>query len=272
MKENMEEKIVDIAIEKKFTRPKQIKSELQVSVSSRTIRRRLNEVGLFGGVARKEYPYTDAQLQKRLEFANKYKHWTGTEWDLVLFSDEAHIELGPHGRVWVQRPYGASFEPEYMTTKTPHPERVSIWGCFSGRGLGEMEIFTDILDADLLKRILRNCLLPSARRLFPPGQWYFLQDNDPKHRSIKIKTHLHNAGVDCIELPPYSPDLNPIENLWKDLKRRVEQRNPRNVEELTQIVSEEWSATDSSFLAKLSHSMPSRLIRVIANHGHKINY
>ena len=35
-----------------------------------------------------------------------------------------------------------------------------------------------------------------------------------------------------MELPPYSPDLNPIENLWNHLKRRVEKKNARNTEEL----------------------------------------
>jgi len=194
------------------------------------------------------------------------------QWDLVLFSDEAHIELGPHGQVWVQRPYGASFEPEYMTSKRPHPQRVSMWACFSGKGLGEIEIFTDILESTLFRRILQKCLLPSARRLFPPGPWYFLQDNDPKHTSLKIKTHLHNKGVTCLELPPYSPDLNPIENLWKDLKRRIEKRNARNVEELKQFVSEEWLATDPTFLVNLSHSMPDRLTAVIANGGHTTKY
>ena len=57
--------------------------------------------------------------------------------------------------------------------------------------------------------ILNTCLLPSARRLFPDGSWWFLQDNDPKHKSRVVQRLLFTHGVQCIDFPPYSPDLNP---------------------------------------------------------------
>lgn len=76
-------------------------------------------------------------------------------------------------------------------------------------------------------------------------------------------------GVQSLEKPPYSPDLNPIENLWEDLKRRVSLRNASSVDELEQHVREEWAATDQSLLARLAHSMPARCQAVIANKGHR---
>jgi len=48
------------------------------------------------------------------------------------------------------------------------------------------------------------------------------------------------------------------------LKRRIEKRNARDAEELKRFVSEEWTATDPSFLAKLVESMPERLEAVIS--------
>ena len=221
---------------------------------------------------RKEYPFTNDHIRKRLSFANGYKGWTMDQWDTVLFSDETHIELGPHGQVWVQRPLGAAFEPQYMTTKAAHPDRISIWGCFSGRGLGDIEIFTDILDAPKLRSILDAHLLPSANRLFSGTSWWFQQDNDPKHKSNAVQHWLFTHGVQCIDFPPYSPDLNPIENLWNDLKRRIEKRNARDIEELRGHVNEEWAATNKDLLVCLSHSMPKRCKAVVANCGHKTTY
>ena len=121
-----------------------------------------------------------------------------------------------------------------MSHKVPHPQRVSVWGCFSRSGLGDIAICTDNLDSIMMRNILRSHLLQSARRLFPSGNWWFLQDNDPKHRSDIVQQWLFRNGVQCIDFPPYSPDLNPIENLWNDMKRQVEEHNAQNIEELKQ--------------------------------------
>jgi transposase len=270
--ENTDINIINTAKEEKFTTPKRIKRELQLTVSAHTIRRRLDEAGLFGRVARKEYPFTAEHIRKRLSFGNGYANWTDAQWDTVLFADETHIEMGPHGQVWVQRPLGAALDPQYMTNKLPHPDRVTLWACFSGRGLGDIDIFTDMLNAKKMKAILRAHLFPSANRLFPEGAWWFQQDNDPKHTSKLVTTWLFNKGVRCIDFPPYSPDLSPIENLWNDRKRRIEKRNARDVEELKVHLREEWAATDLIFLSHLSHSMPKRCKAVVANHGHKTPY
>jgi hypothetical protein len=163
-------------------------------------------------------------------------------------------------------------DPEYLVTRVPHPQRVSIWACFSGFGVGEMHIFTENLDADLMKEILQEHLKASAEMLFPPGLWYFQQDNDPKHKSNLVQTWLFNAGICCLDFPPYSPDLNPIENIWSILKRRVENQNPRTIEDLKLRLTEEWAGLEPELLSLLSHSMVDRCEKVKQNNGHKIDY
>jgi isftu1 transposase len=48
-----------------------------------------------------------------------------------------------------------------------------------------------------------------------------VMDNAPFHRNIKIKALIEEAGCEMLRLPPYSPDLNPIENYWHVLKTKV---------------------------------------------------
>ena len=190
----------------------------------------------------------------------------------MLWSDECHIELGPHGQHWVQRPIGAAFESCYMSNVVPHPDRLSIWGCMSGVGIGNIHIFTDTLDAPLMRTILKTHLLASAHRLFSSTTWWFQQDNDPKHTSHVVQQWLFVHGIQLIDFPPYSPDLSPIENVWANLKNRVEKHNARNLIELEQHVRDEWSATDPTFLCSIVHSMPRRCKLVVQNCGHKLHY
>jgi hypothetical protein len=78
--------------------------------------------------------------------------------------------------------------------------------------------------------------------------------------------------VDLLDFPPYSPDLNPNENLWGILKARVESRLARTTDEVERVLKEEWEALDKEVLTSLAHSMPTRCAAVVANGGHKAPY
>ena len=62
-----------------------------------------------------------------------------------------------------------------------------------------------------------------------PGAWRLMQDNAPCHTANAVKAVLREKGVQLIELPPYSPDLNPIENIWNWVKRKLETEYPSSV-------------------------------------------
>ena len=62
----------------------------------------------------------------------------------------------------------------------------------------------------------------------------FQQDMDPKHTAKLIKTWLENQNFSVLKWPAQSPDMNPIENLWSILKRKLAKYNnpPSGVHEL----------------------------------------
>jgi hypothetical protein len=206
----------------------------------------------------------------------RIKNWTVAQWDKVIFSDEkTFYGKGFCGRTWVRREKGTALNPEYCINKTAHPVKVNVWGCFCTAGVGYSLIFNENMDAALMKQTLSTHLIPSANLHFstdPPEQWYLLHDNDKKFKSGLVTGWLHNNGISCIDFPPYSPDLNPIENLWSTLARSVEQIQCNTMEELQDAVADEWKQLDPSHLRALVHSMPQRCLDVIAAQGWHTKY
>ena len=215
---------------------------------------------------------TQENVSQRLAFVSNYSGWNESQWNTVLFSDETHVILGGNGQVWVQRPEDTAFLSQFMTERYPFPEKISLWGCFSAQGIGASRVFDGTMNSRLLTDTFMRYMKPHALQTWPAQQWYFLQDNAPYHTSNQSRAWLHNNGIDCIDFPPYSPDLNPIENLWADLKRRVELRCPCDSTELKQFLTEEWTATDPEYLRCLAHSMIDRCKAVAACRGFKTKY
>ena len=145
------------------------------------------------------------------------------------------------------------------------------WGGISRKGKTPLFCFTNIMDGPFFVNILETQLLPAARRMYG-SDWRLQQDNDPKHTSRVAKNFISRNGVQTIDWPSNSPDLNPIENMWQIMKNNVEKRNPQGVEELTQFMKEEWDAISEEVVNNLVSSMRTRCDLVSRENGDRIFY
>ena len=111
---------------------------------------------------------------------------------------------------------------------------ISVWGSTG------VCIFEGILNAEGYVCILEDMLLPFLRNIYPDGH-RFMQDIDPKHTSKRELTFFEENGVNWWRTPAENPDLNPIENLWHELKEFLRREiKPRTKEELVVGIRRFW--------------------------------
>jgi transposase len=96
-----------------------------------------------------------------------------------------------------------------------------------------------------------------------------MQDNDPKHKSKRTQEWFRINKVNVLDWPPRSPDLNPIEHLWNHVDQKIRKRKekPKNVNELWEIVKEEWHNIDCEIIRNLYLSMTKRIDALRKNNG-----
>ena len=82
------------------------------------------------------------------------------------------------------------------------------------------------------------------------------------------------TDIEVLEWPAGSPDLNPIENLWRYLVQKVYKnfKQHDDVECLKEAIAFAWDSTDSEYLRKLARSVPRRCTEVIERKGNCTHY
>ncbi len=179
----------------------------------------------------KEFGYSCRQ--RRLAWAKEKKNWTVAQWSKVLFSDESKfcISFGNQGpRVW--RKGGEAHSPSCLKSSVKFPQSVMIWGAMSSASVGPLCFLKTNVTAPVYQDIFEHFMLPSADQLFKDADFIFQQDVAPAHTAKSTKRWLNDHGVGVLDWPANSPDLNPIENLWGIVKRKMRNKRPKNADEL----------------------------------------
>ncbi len=212
------------------------------------------------------------QRQKHLTWAVEKKTWTVAQWSKVLFLDESKfcISFGNQGpRVW--RKSGEAQNPCCLKSSVKFPQSVMIWAAMSSAGVGPLCFLKSTVNAAIYQEILEHFMLPSADKLYGDADFIFQQDLAPAHTAKGTKSWFNDHGVTVLDWPANSPDLNPIENLWGIVKRKMRDTRPNNADDL-KAVKETWASIPPQQCHKLITSMPRRIEAVIKAKGAPTKY
>ena len=224
-------------------------------VSPSTIKQILIEAG-FKAYSMQKRPYrTRKAVEKRISFSRHHIH---DNFSNIIYSDETSVELLVKP---VANKRNKAFRHSWSEVpKVPtqaHPCRIQIWSAISSKYHFPLVILPKALDSELYKHILKKHILRIAPK---GGKAVFQQDNAQPHKA-KIIVYLLNKEARWInDWPPYSPDLNPIENVWNMLKEEFQGHEISSKKNAINVLSKIWNS--KSFRRKVENALDSAENRV----------
>lgn len=133
------------------------------------------------------------------------------------------------------RRYGRAPGGERVQEGTPagHWTTLTLLGAMSCSGLIATMTIPEATDGDIFLAYVEQVLCPRLQ----PGQ-VVIMDNLPAHKVAGIYELIATTGAALVYLPPYSPDLSPIEQCWAKIKEILRATKARSAELLEQAISE----------------------------------
>ena len=274
--ERDDRQLARLAKKNRFCSSKQLAGmwkETGVEASDRTAHRRLHEQGFRCRIPATKPLLSAKQRQKRLKWCREKKDWTAEQWSSVMFSDESKfvISFGNKGpRVW--RKKGERNLDGCLKRNVKFPQSVMVWGAMSSAGVSDLCFLKSSVNAAVYQDILEHFMLPAAEQLFGDNEFIFQQDLAPAHSAKSTQKWFENSQLQVLDWPANSPDLNPIENLWAIVKKKLNKHHPNTSQQLKDAIKTCWNEVTPRECQQLIHSMPRRIEAVIKARGDGTKY
>jgi transposase len=154
---------------------------------------------------------------------------------------QAHLH--PHRLVFLDetgantkmtRPGGRAFRGQRVVAKVPHGhwKTTTFVGALRATGMTAPLVVDGPINGDVFLAYVRQHLAPTLR----PGDTVIL-DNLSSHKRAGVREAIEKVGAHLAYLPPYSPDLNPIELAFAKLKTLLRQAAARTLDQLEQVLA-----------------------------------
>ena len=147
----------------------------------------------------------------------------------LIYLDESGVSTQMTRR-YARAPRGVRV---HQTTPEGNWKILTILGAMSLRGMIATMTIEAATDAEIFLAYLDHVLCPALR----PGN-VVVMDNLSSHKVTGVRERIEAAGAQLLYLPPYSPDLNPIEKAWAKLKQLLRTAKARTAHALEQAIEE----------------------------------
>ena len=155
----------------------------------------------------------------------------------LVFADESGANTT------MSRLYGRCPVGQRLVAAVPqgHYQTSTLIAAVRLRGACAPWLFDGPMDGEMFLAWVRQGLVPTLRR------WdVVILDNLATHKVAGVRQAIERAGAQLLYLPPYSPDFNPIENLWSKVKQILRRHAPHTADELLQAAASAFAAISAA--------------------------
>ncbi len=253
-----------------------------VKASLSTGRLATRKAGVRSYVLQRKPMSTPASRAARIQFATRYNGISRYRLKSWVFIDEV-----PAARNWSTQRYvlckkGTQLSRGRSASKKAHDAvKVNVWAAISHHGFLAYYIYEERMTGELYRTIMETELLPAIQAEYGvDAVTHIVQDNAPFH-TARVASDIFDTdeweNVKLVPFPPYSPDLNIIENTWSYLNRVVGELKPKNRDELiiAIIVAIDHINTEehtTHYFRRLFTSYPKRCQAVLREDGYPTEY
>ena len=139
----------------------------------------------------------------------------------MIFSDESTIAVLDDRVQSVRRRQGEEFKPECLKKTLKFPSKIMVWGAISVHGPSRLHIVEGTMNGAKYISMLNSRLLPQIRNWFEQEPCIFQQDSAPCHTAKAVYAWFETNKIKVLKWPGNSPDMNPIESMWNQLKDEI---------------------------------------------------
>jgi transposase len=248
-------------------------------VSLPTIRKKLRQKG-FSSFKVAQKPFLGLNHRRRRKnWVILRQNWTIEQWKKIIWSDESRFLLRHNdGGVRVIRKKGERLLDQHVLPTWKFGKgSVMVWGCFWAGGLGPLVTLKGKIDQEKYIDCLKTNFLPWLEKIKTEygHNFIFQEDGASCHTGAKSRKWKQESGIKSFDYwPSQSPDLNPIEHIWRILGQRIDKRRAQitTLKQLEDALHEEWEKIALEECNNLVSSMPERCKAVKKANGGYTKY
>ena len=245
--------------------------DFQLNVSKATVCRTMKCLKFKYERLPHKFYLTCRMRQRRVDAARAFLR-SGINWNQVIFSDEKMFTVqGSHCYyAWLNR--NMSRRRVRQVVRSPG---LMVWAMVMPNGLLSYKIMKGRQKSENYIRVLENNAIPIIKLNYK-DEFTFQQDNCPIHVSRKCQEFFRQCNIKVLDWPPYSPDLNIMENIWgflsNDIYSKGSIKNLRHLQSRLQDAITSFNENQSMYVRNLYDSIITRLCLILEKHGQRLKY